>query len=372
MSQIKIVLVGGGTGGHFYPLIALAESLNLRQEKPDLYYFGPDAYDKDALLAQRIVFVPIPAGKKRKYFSLLNYIDAFKTLYGFFVALIKLYWIYPDVIVSKGGYTSVPVVLAAAFLRIPIIVHESDVKMGTANRLALRFARAVVIAYEDLAATIQHPRMYVLGIPIRNALQSPMSSNAKELFGITQDLPVILVIGGSQGAERINGFLLDSLDELLPSYTVIHQTGKSHYDVCVRAADTLVSDEKMRSRYHPYAFLNEVQMNDVYNLASIVISRAGSNSMYEIALHGKPSIIIPIPEEISHDQRANAYAFARTGGAVVIEEKNMSDNLLLSEIDRIMQDTQLYTEMAAAAQAFGKTDTAESMGTLIIDIAKQH
>ncbi len=185
-------------------------------------------------------------------------------------------------------------------------------------------------------------------------------------------MPTILVIGGSQGAERINGFVLDSLDELLPQYNIIHQTGKLHYDACLRGAEALIPNESMRSRYHPLSFLDERQMNDVYHLASIVISRAGSNSMYEIALHGKPSIIIPIPEEISHDQRANAYAYARTGGAIVIEEKNMSDNLLLSEIDRIMQDTQLYNEMSVAAQSFGKSDTAETMSTLIIDTAKQH
>ncbi len=372
MSYTKIVLVGGGTGGHFYPLIAIAESLREIDTPVDLYYFGPDAYDEKALAKHGISFMSVPAGKRRRYFSFYNYIDIVKTFFGLCVAVVKLYWIYPDVVVSKGGYTSVPVVLAAAFLRIPIVIHESDAKMGSANRLAMRFARAVVIAYEDLAVSLTHAQMYTLGIPIRKALQSPISSNAHVTFNISNSLPVILVIGGSQGAERINDFILDSLEELLPEYNIIHQTGKSHYDLCVRSADTLIQDEAIRARYHPVAYLDDVGMNDVYHLAHVVISRAGSNSIYEIAVHGKPSIIIPIPEDVSHDQRTNAYAYARSGAAVVIEEKNMSDDLLRSEIDRIMQDVEVYAQMSASAQSFGKQNSANEVASLIIDIAKQH
>lgn len=366
------MLVGGGTGGHFYPLIAIGESIRARLPEAELYYAGTEKYDETALASINARYVYIPSGKRRRYWSLLNYVDAVKVAFGFVLAVIRLYITYPDVLVSKGGYTSVPVVLAAAFLRIPIIIHESDAKMGSANVLALRFARHVIIAYEELASTLEHQSVHTLGIPIRKALLATPSPEAIESFGIDPNRPLLFVIGGSQGADRINRLILDSLDELLGTYTVIHQTGKSHIDLCTRSADTLIPDPEIRKHYRPFAFLNVEQMNNAYHLSQIVISRAGSNSIYEIALHGKPSIIIPIPEEVSHDQRTNAYAYARTGAAVVIEEKNLSDSLLRSEIDRIMQDTKVYEDMAHAAYAFGKTDVADRITALITDIAQEH
>lgn len=372
MSKIKIVLVGGGTGGHFYPLIALADALHTQEQKPDLYYAGPNKYDADALSASNIAFISIPAGKKRKYWSILNYIDVFKTIFGIFVAIIKLYIVYPDVIVSKGGYTSIPVIIGAVFLRIPIIVHESDAKMGTANRFASRFAHSVIIAYEETGVSLHHPRIYNLGIPVRKALLAPPDPDAIQSLNIDPQRPLILVIGGSQGAERVNRLILDTLDELLPVYSIIHQTGQSNFATISRSVDTLIPNEELRKNYHPIAFLNQHELNNAYHLAQIIISRAGSNSIYEIALHGKPSIIIPIPEEISHDQRTNAYAYARSGAAIVLEEKNFSDTLLQSEIDRIMSDTALYEHMSHTARSFGKPDVAEQMSTLILEIAQHN
>lgn len=372
MPKRKILLVGGGTGGHFYPLIAIAESLRTQLPDIELYYAGNEAYDQAALSSVQASFVYIPAGKQRRYRSILNFFDVFKAAFGFCVALIRLYTLYPDVVISKGGYTSVPVVLAAAFLRIPIIVHESDSKMGRANRIAFRFATHVIVAYQELADTLNDQRVQVWGIPIRKSLLTPPSTNPLESFDIDPNRPLIFVIGGSQGAERVNHLILESLDELLPTYSIIHQTGKAHYDICAQTADRLIPDPELRKHYHPLSFLTEGQMNDAYHLAQVVVSRAGSTSLYEIALHGKPSIIIPIPEDISHDQRTNAYSYARTGAATVLEEKNLTDALLRSEIDRIMQDTAIYEAMASATQTFGRTDVADNMAALAIGIAQQH
>ena len=372
MSKIKIVLVGGGTGGHFYPLIALADALHTQEQKPDLYYAGPNKYDADALSASNITFIAIPAGKKRKYWSILNYIDVFKTIFGIFVAIIKLYIVYPDVIVSKGGYTSIPVIIGAVFLRIPIIVHESDAKMGTANRFASRFAQSVIVAYEEAGASLHHPRIYNLGIPIRKALLAPPDPDAIQSLNIDPQRPLILVIGGSQGAGRVNRLILDTLDELLPKYSIIHQTGSSDFVTCSLSAERLIPNEATRKDYHPVPFLNQTKLNNAYHLSQLIISRAGSNSIYEIALHGKPSIIIPIPEEISHDQRTNAYAYARTGATVVLEEKNFSDTLLQAEIERIMNDGVLYEQMSTAARSFARLNVAEDISTLILEIAQHN
>ncbi|HEY0964752.1 MAG TPA: glycosyltransferase, partial [Candidatus Paceibacterota bacterium] len=146
---MRIGFVGGGTGGHFYPLIAVAEELQARTPTPELYYFGPSPYNKDLLTQMNITYIACPAGKLRRYFSVQNFIDVFKSFFGIFIAIWKLYVIYPDVIFSKGGFTSVPILLAARFLRIPVVIHESDAVPGRANNLAKKFARYIGIAYDD-------------------------------------------------------------------------------------------------------------------------------------------------------------------------------------------------------------------------------
>lgn len=371
-SNIRILLVGGGTGGHFYPLISIAEALNVTEEKPTLYYAGPEQYDAKVLTEVNTEFVYIAAGKRRKYASIQNFFDTFKIAFGTFLAIIKLYIIYPDVVMSKGGYTSVPVVLAAAFLRIPIVVHESDAVIGSANKLATRFATDVIVAYDETYATFSHPRIHKFGIPIRNVLLAPPSVHAIPTLGIDPERPVILVIGGSQGAERINALILDSLDELLRDFTIIHQTGRVQHELCTLSADRLITDPVLRKRYHPLPFLQGELLNDAYHVASVVISRAGSTSIYEIALHNKPSIIIPIPEDISHDQRKNAYAYARFGAATVMEEQNLTDGLLCSEIARIMQNDEVYRQMVAGTHSFAQKDAGEKIAQLLLGIAKTH
>ena len=371
--KIRILLVGGGTGGHFYPLISIAEALRANvSHDMDLYYAGPTKYDAESLVAQNIHFVWIPSGKNRRYFSLLNFFDTIKTFLGLIVAVIRLFIIYPDVVMSKGGYTSVPVVLAAAFLRIPIVIHESDSVVGKANKLAAHFARAVIISYPETRTLFTHSNILHLGIPIRTSLLSAPSANALTELGVDPDRPVVLVLGGSQGAERVNELILDSLDELLTDLSVIHQTGKQNFEQCKRVAENLIPDEERLKHYHPTPFLVGSMLNDAYHIASVVISRAGSNSIYEIALHNKPSILIPIPETISHDQRTNAYAYARSGATTVMEEGNMTDTLLRAEIDRIMKNEDIYATMSKSAESFAKRDAAQAIGSLLTSIAQEH
>jgi len=370
-SPFKILLVGGGTGGHFYPLMAIAEALNRLPDGAQLYYAGPDRYNADALQSANIDFIRVGAGKRRRYASILNIFDPIRTFFGMFSAIIKLFWLYPDVVMSKGGYTSVPVVLAAAFLRIPVVVHESDAVMGRANRLGSRFARYLVTSYEGISFQTKAEQQ-LLGIPVRTALLVPPRPDAIERLGIDPERPVLLIMGGSQGAERINNLILDSLDELLRDFTVLHQTGQAHHIMCTQTADKLIQDEGMRAHYHPVPSLDAASLNDAYHLAGVIVSRAGSGSIYEIALHGKPSILIPIPEGISHDQRTNAYTYARAGAAVVIEEKNLSAGLLRSEIDRIMLDQSVYSAMSTAASSFGRPDAAHNVAGLLMGIAQEH
>lgn len=373
---MRVVLVGGGTGGHFYPLIAIAEALvDTRVSSglhPDLYYMGPNPYDADALLKLGIRFIQCPAGKQRRYASFLNFVDVFKIAFGLVVAACKLFWIYPDVIISKGGYTSVPVIFAASFLRIPIIVHESDSVVGRANAYGAKHARYVAVSYAETASLFPKEKVALTGVPIRHVLLSEPVEDPRKLLALQGDIPLILILGGSQGAERVNDLVLEALDELLPAFHVIHQTGTAHFDSVRTTATTLIKDEILLSRYHPAAFLTPDVLNLAYYAAAIVISRSGSGSIFEIGAHAKPSILIPIPEEISHDQRSNAYSYARAGAATVIEEGNLRDGLLMAEISRIMSDRSVYEGMSTAAQNFAPRDAARKIADIALDIISEH
>lgn len=368
---IKIGLVGGGTGGHFYPLIAVAEELNQLIPEAELLYFGPEPYNQNDLASNNISFVRIPAGKRRKYRSAKNFFDVFRTLWGAKIAVWKLFWHYPDVILSKGGYTSIPVIFAAAFLRIPVVIHESDAVPGKANDLVKGIARYIAISYDDAAKYFPEKKTALIGIPIRHSFFTPIA-NPYETLGIPTDKPMIFVTGGSTGAQRINTLILDSLDELLPNYTIVHQVGEDNVTTVQETALARQLPTALMQRYFVLGHLRAEQMAAAQSAAALIISRAGSTSIFEIALKGKPSIIIPIPEDISHDQRTNAYAYARSGGGTVIEEHNLTDGLLTAEIHRVMSDQTVYDDMAKAAQAFTTPNAAVRLATIVRDIALEH
>lgn len=371
----RIVFVGGGTGGHFYPLIAVAEVLqkNIQSgEDLGLYYAGPEPYNEAALSANNITFLRIPAGKQRRYFSLRNGIDPFITLYGLFVAIAKLYRLYPDVIFSKGGFTSVPIVLAAWLLRIPIMIHESDSQVGRANKLAAKLARYIGIAYDEVARSFPEGKTALVGIPIRQAFTT-VPEHPLQTLGLPTDKPLLFVTGGSLGARTINNLILDSLNELLPHYTILHQTGPNNEaEVKTTAVELLSKTSDWLNSYYVRGTLTGEEMRLALHAASLIISRAGSTTIFEIAQTGKPSIIIPIPEKVSHDQRTNAYAYARVGAASVLEEGNLTDSLLTSEITRIMNEPDVYAAMSQAAKNFARPNAASVVANTLLEIANEH
>lgn len=372
---MRILFVGGGTGGHFYPLIATAEAINERVQSAgstaELFYMGPNPYNQNELDRVGMRFVYCPAGKQRLYFSFLNFIDKFKILGGICVAFYKLFWLYPDVVLSKGGYTSTPVVIAAWLLRIPIVVHESDAVPGRANKLAARLARYIAIAHDDVASYFPTEKVALLGMPIRKSFFNP-ASDPYALLGLPKDRPVIFVTGGSLGAQRLNDLILNSLDELLPEYTVIHQTGETNQENVTTAAKALITDTQLLSRYFILGSLTEEQFPAALDAADIVIARAGSGTIFEIALKQKPSILIPIPESISRDQRQNAYSYARTGASLVIEERNLTDHMLAAEVKHILQSPEVKQKMMAAAASFTSQDAAYKLADTLIGIGQEH
>lgn len=370
---MRIVLVGGGTGGHFYPLIAVAETLRQTPENPELYYLGPDEYDREALNSQNITFVYCPAGKIRRYFSIANFTDIFKSLFGVFVAIYKLFLIYPDVVFSKGGYTSVPVILAAKLMFIPIVIHESDSVPGRSSRLAAKLARYVAIAYDEVAPFFPANKTALVGIPIRRAIRQRYDKvEARAFLNIPNDKPLIYVTGGSSGAERLNNQIIDALPQLLQTSRVFHQVGQTNIGFVQERAQVKIKDKQLLENYYLQGYLNQETVAMVLSAADIVITRAGSTTLFEIAQHETPAILVPIPESISHDQRTNAYAYAREGAAVVIEEDNFSDDLLVQEINNILTDGALYQQMVAASRSMQYPEAADKIGNILIRIGKEH
>ncbi len=375
---MKIVFTGGGTGGHFYPIMAVVDALNeqVRQRKilpPQLYYLAPAKYNPRALFDRELEFVEIPAGKIRRYFSLLNFTDLFKTSIGCVSAVMSLFRIYPDVVFGKGGYASFPTLLAAKLLKIPVIIHESDSKPGRVNAWAGKFAKKIAISYPSAAAHFPHKESLVAltGCPIRSEIAEPLSNGAHEFLGLEQNTPVVLVLGGSQGAAAINDAIIGGLPELLNSYQVIHQTGKSHIEEIQQTTSVILKDHPHASRYHPFEYLNELALRMSAGAADIVVSRAGS-TIFEIASWGRPSIIIPLPTSVSHDQTSNAFAYAHTGAASVIEENNLSPHILIGEIERIYQSDSIKEAMREHAKTFARPDSARLIADALLDIAVEH
>lgn len=377
---MKIVFTGGGTGGHFYPLIAIAESMReVVAEKrilpPTLYYLSDTPYDEQALFKSDMVFVRIPAGKLRRYFSLQNIADLFKTLGGVIQAFFTLLKIYPDVVISKGGYASVPTVIAAGILRIPIIIHESDAKPGRANIVGARFATRIAVAFDSAIAGFGERgrgKIARVGIPVRTELLTlPPREEAVAALALDPTAPTILIVGGSSGSMRINETVLDALPELVSFANVIHQTGKNHFEDVRKTAQVIIAG-KRTDRYHPFPYLSAETMREAAAAADVIVGRAGATTIIEIALWGVPAILIPIPESISHDQRTNAYAYARTGAAVVLEEANLSPHVLASEARRISSDPAARASMREAAGGFANRDAGRIIAEEALRIGLSH
>lgn len=374
---MKIALTGGGSGGHFYPLIAVAESLNqIAQEERllalRLYYLADAPYDTRALFDNQIEFRKISAGKTRRYFSIKNYTDVFKTALGILEALIQLFTIFPDVVFSKGGFVSFPVVFAARILRIPVVIHESDSTPGRANLWAGKFAARIAISYPETANHFPKEKVALTGSPVRKGIKVAATEGAIEFLNLDKDVPTILVLGGSQGSERINQTILDALPELVEHYNVIHQTGRANFDEVKIISTTVLRGNEKAYRYKPFDYLNDIALRMAAGAATIIVSRAGSGTIFEIATWGRPSIIIPIPETISHDQRHNAFAYARSGAADVVEEKNLTPHLLVAEINKLSQNAELREKMSLAAKHFARPDAEQKIAREIINIALQH
>jgi UDP-N-acetylglucosamine--N-acetylmuramyl-(pentapeptide) pyrophosphoryl-undecaprenol N-acetylglucosamine transferase len=374
---MKILFTGGGTGGHFYPVIAVAEAINdlTRERKllePQLYYAAPEPYDRELLLANNITFVQTSAGKVRRYFSILNFFDIFKTAWGIIRSLIRIFFLYPDVVFGTGGYASFPTLLAARLFRIPVVIYATDVEPSRVNMWAKKFAVKIAVSFPEAAKFFPAEKTAFTGNPIRKAALTPAREGAHEFLKLKPEVPIVLILGGSQGAEAINEAVLAALPQLLENYQVVHQTGAANIQEVTGRAHIVLGLSPLSERYKPFGYLNDLALRMSAGAAALVVSRAGAGGIFEIAAWGLPSIIIPIPEPLSHDQTKNAFSYARAGAAVVIEQNNLTPRLLVSEIDRILNDQHALHKMKEAARAFGRPDASKAIANALLDIGLSH
>ena len=377
--SMKIVFTGG-PGGHFYPLIAIAESLrDLVRERhllmPELYFIAPDPFDTAALFENKITYIYCPAGKLRRYFSFQNFLDMFKTARGLVSALITLFQLYPDVVISKGGFGSVPVTLAANILGIPVIIHDSDAKPGRASLFAASRATRIAIAFDS--ARVFFPkkvqdRIALVGIPIRSELAIIAPEGGAQELGLDTSVPTVLIFGGSSGSQKINDVIIAALPDLVGVMNVIHQTGKANFADVQATSSVVLSHNPLASRYHPFPYLNISSIRKAVSASTLIVSRAGATAISEIALWHKPAILIPIPEAVSHDQRTNAYAYAHTGGAVVLEESNLTPHVLVSEVKRIGLNVELSASMGQKGASFASPQAGRIIADEALSIALSH
>lgn len=370
----RVVVAGGGTGGHVYPTLAVLQALTARcvelKAPIEITRMGPsDGYE--ALfqnLGARIS--PIVAGKVRRYASLQNFIDIPKFIIGFIQALAKLYVIMPDIVFSKGGTGALPVVLAAWCYRIPVAIHESDAKPGLTNLMSARFAKKVFVSFSEAARYFYEKKVQVTGTPLRAELFANPTTKplAKEALGFGASVPLILVLGGSQGSRRVNDFILANLVEITKISQVLHQTGVANLTDAEKLSRAALIDETVRNRYHATGYLDK-DITLALTGADLVVARAGSGTLAELAAFGLPAILIPLPESANDHQRINAYDFSKNGAAVVIEEANLLPGIFLGQMKAILGDDAAREKMAAGSREHFVPDAAASIAQALIDMS---
>ena len=351
----KIILTGGGTAGHVTPNIAMIP--RLKELGYEISYIGTyNGIEKKLIEEIGIPYYGISSGKLRRYFDLKNFTDPFRVNKGFGDAKRILKKIKPDVVFSKGGFVTVPVVLMAAHLHIPVVIHESDMTPGLANKIALPKATKICCNFPETKELFSD-RATVTGTPIRQELFNGDKEKAREFCGFTEDKPTLLVVGGSTGSVAINKAIWGCLDELLKEFNVIHLTGKGK----------LNPDIKDKKGYVQYEFIKE-QLPDMFALADVVISRAGANAICELLAIRKPNLLIPLSKAASRgDQILNAQSFEKSGYSYVIEEEAVSNETLLTGIREVYSNRDKYIE---AMQTSELADSITSITSIIDSLVK--
>ncbi len=344
----KIVLTGGGTAGHVTPNIALLPSL--REAGYEITYMGSyDGIEKKLIADFDIPYVGISTGKFRRYLDVKNLTDPFRVIKGFSEARKYLKEFQPDVVFSKGGFVSVPVVRAAASLGIPCIIHESDMTPGLANKLCIPVACKICCNFPETMKLLPENKAVLTGSPIRKELASGNRVAGLNMCGFTANKPVIMVMGGSLGAANVNKAVREALPQLLEDFQIVHLCGKDKVD------NLLLNT----SGYKQFEYV-KAELKDLFAMADIVISRAGANAICELLALKKPNILIPLPSASSRgDQLLNAKSFESQGFSIVIDEDDLTTELLVDKVHELYFTRQTYSD------AMSRSGQMDSIATIM-------
>lgn len=328
----KIVLTGGGTTGHVSVNLALIP--RLLQDGWEIYYIASEnGIERELVKDLDLTYIPISTGKLRRYLSFENVKDVFRVIKGIFQSIHRIRKIKPDICFSKGGFVSVPVVIGSFFNRVPVICHESDLTPGLANKLSQPFSKMVMVTFPDTVKYIKNDKGYYIGPVIRDDLKNGNKNRAKEFFGIKNDRPTILVMGGSLGAQGLNNSIVNNLDLLLRKYNVIHGVGKGN-----------LREDINKEGYYQIEYIRE-ELKDVLDLADVVVSRSGSNAIFEFLYYKIPMLLIPLPMTASRgDQIENAQSFEENGYGKMIQQEDLNEKNLLETIDYLYENRYIYKE----------------------------
>lgn len=353
----KIVMTGGGTAGHVTPNIALMPAL--RNEGYEISYIGSyNGIEKRLIEEQGVPYYGIASGKLRRYFDPKNFSDPFKVLKGYRQSIKLLKTIKPDVVFSKGGFVSVPVVLAAKHCKIPAIIHESDLTPGLANKLAIPSATKVCCNFPETLKYLPEDKAVLTGSPLRKELLNGKADAAFTLCRFTdRTKPTILIIGGSSGSRAINTAIRNLLPELLKKYNIIHLCGKGNLDPSFNET----------AGYAQFEYANR-ELSDMFALSDLVISRAGANAICELLALKKLHILIPLSAAASRgDQILNANSFRAQGFSYVLEEENLTNTSLLEAIEHVFQEKESYLH---AMEHNSQKNAVDTIVKLILDASK--
>ncbi len=359
---MKVLVCGGGTGGHVMPALAVAGEL--KQRGADILFVGSTQPSERELVEQAgFAFRTISAGKLRRYISWRNLTDPWRVWQGYRQSRRLLAAFQPDVVFAKGGFVTVPMVKAAARAGIPVVIHESDVVAGLANRLAAKQAAAVATAWPvGPSSGLPEDKVHVVGTPLRREVLTGKADRAKRAFSLNLREPVVLVLGGSQGAVTVNRLVYSALPDLLTECQVVHQIGRE----AVSTVDAAVAGlpPQLHRRYHPKGFFGS-ELFDLYAAADLVVSRSGAGALAEIAATGKPSILIPLPSAAGNHQLHNAAAFAEAGAAVVLPQDELTATELTRRIKALLHDSQRRSAMGRAARRLATLDASRKLADLV-------
>jgi UDP-N-acetylglucosamine--N-acetylmuramyl-(pentapeptide) pyrophosphoryl-undecaprenol N-acetylglucosamine transferase len=359
--KYKIVITGGGTGGHIFPLLAIVRELKkiLPENILDIHYVGPkDNISQRYMKEEGIALKYIHTGKLRRYHNaksiFQNILDIlFRVPLGIIQSFFYFYFLSPDLVFSKGGHGSFPVVVVGKIFQVPIFIHESDCIIGAVNRILQRFSAEVFVSFPQTEG-VDSKKMFVVGNPVRNEILEGKNEEAIKMFNLTKEKPVILILGGSQGSERINDLFLSISTKILEKFEIIHQCGEEKYKQVFAEAGVVLLDQKLKRNYHPFSFFDEEQLKNAYACSDLIVSRAGSGSIFEIASNGKASVLIPLPESAQNHQVKNAYQYSSAKAAVVFEEENLSAHFFLGKINELFSPIEQIREMEENAKRFAK------------------